>query len=84
MGEISDEEFRKLDESYKAAMEEQRKTKSLEDDLTPVVKELILKNYPEIFHLESKGYKALDDVIWKSIDRLVRDVNKITFTMGEE
>ncbi len=33
MGEISDEEFRELNEAYEAMMEERRKMKSLEDDL---------------------------------------------------
>lgn len=84
MGEIPDEEFREMKEAYEAMMEEQRKMKSLEDDLTPVVKELILKNYPEFFHLESNGYKAFDRVIRRSIDGLIRDVNDITCTMGEE
>ena len=58
--------------------------KALEDDLTLVVKKLIVKNYAETFRLESEGYKALDDVIWRSIDRLVRDVNHIANTMTAE
>jgi hypothetical protein len=84
MAGISDEELRELDEAYEAMMEEQRKMKALEDDLTPFVKKIIVKNYPETFHLESEGYKALDDAIWRNIDKLVTDVNQIANTMGEE
>jgi hypothetical protein len=81
MAEISDEEQRDLDEAYEAAMEEEWKMKTLENDLIPIVKKIIVKNYPETFNLESEGYKALDNVIWKHIDRLVRDVNNFANTI---
>jgi len=84
MAGISEEDLRELEESYQAALEEQRKMKALEDDLTPIVKKLIVQNYPEIFHLEARGYKALDNAIWTHIDRLVRDVNNITCAMIAE
>jgi len=79
-GEILDQ----LDPLYEAMMEEQRKMKALEDDLIPIVKKLVVINYPEVFHLESKGYKSLDDTIWIHVDRLVRDVNEITCRLAEK
>lgn len=81
---ISDEDQRELDEAYEAAMEEEWKMKTLENDLIPIVKKIIVKNYPETFNLESAGYKALDNVIWKHIDRLVRDVNSIANTIAPD
>lgn len=84
MAKMFENDLRELDEAYEAMMEEQRKMKALEDDLTPFVKNFIVKNYPETFRLESKGYKALDNAIWRNIDRLVRDVNEIANMMVEE
>ncbi len=84
MTEVSDEEQREFDEAYEAALDEEWKMKTLENDLTPVVKRIILKNYPETFQLESKEYEALDGIVWKHIDRLVREVNNIANTMAAE
>lgn len=84
MAGIPDDESRELDELYEASLREQERMRALESDLTADVKKLIVKHYPETFHLESDGYKALDDAIWRSVDRLVRDVNHITYTMTAE
>jgi hypothetical protein len=77
MADIADEEKEKLDEGYDAGMEKEWQMKTLENDLTPIVKRIIVKNYPETFKLDSKEYEDLDSVVWKHIDKLVRDVNKI-------
>ncbi len=84
MAGISEDDLRELDEAYEAAMDEQRKINAFEDELTPFVKKLIVKIYPETFHLESEGYKALDSAIWRNIDRLITDVNHIANTLVEE
>jgi hypothetical protein len=81
MADKSEEEERELEKAYDAAMEEEWKMKTLENDLTPIVKKIIIKNYPETFKPDSKEYGALDDVVWKHIDKLVRDVKKIANTV---
>jgi len=81
---MSDEEQREVDKAYEAAMEEEWKMKTLENDLTPIVKRFIIKNYPAAFRLESEGYKALDSLVWKHVDKLVRDVNDVANTMAAE
>ncbi len=84
MADISDEEQKEIDKSYDAAMEEEWKMKTLENDLTPIVKRIIAKNYPEAFRLDSEGYKSLDSLVWKHIDRLVREVNELASKMTAE
>lgn len=80
----SDDDQRELDKAWNAAMEEEWKMKTLENELTPIVKKIIVKNYPETFHLESEQHTTLDNIIWKHIDKLVRDVNNIANTMAKE
>jgi len=84
MAQMSDEEQRELDNAYEAAMEEEWKMKTLENELTPIVKRIIMKDYPEAFRSESEGYKALDSIVWRHVDRLVRDVNNAANSMAAE
>jgi hypothetical protein len=81
MAGVSDEEQREMDKAYDAAMEEEWKMKTLENDLTPIVKRIIAKNYPEAFGMDSEGCKSLDDLVWKHINALVRDVNNFANNM---
>jgi hypothetical protein len=84
MAGISDEEEKKLEEGYDAGMEKEWKMKTLENDLTPIVKKIIVKNYPDTFKPDSNEYEALDNIVWKHIDKLVRDVDKIANSMAAE
>jgi len=84
MAGTPEEEQKEIDRAYEAALEEEWKMKTLENDLTPVVKKIIAKNYPETFQMDSKEYETLDKIVWKNIDRLVRDVNNIANMMKAE
>jgi hypothetical protein len=78
---IPEEFMREFKEAYEAAMEEQRKMKALEKDATEALKKVILQHYPEIYNLESEGYRELNNVLWKAVDVFVTGVNHITCTM---
>lgn len=84
MANSPDEEQKELDKAWDAGTEEEWKMKTLENDLNPIVKRIIVKNYPEAFDLNSEGYKSLDSLVWKHIDKLVRDVNGFASKMREE
>ncbi|MFA6596587.1 MAG: hypothetical protein WCS69_02620 [Ignavibacteriaceae bacterium] len=81
MSEIPDELINEMDELYKAGMIGQAKMEALEEDATKALKEFALKHYPEIHNLEKEGFEALDDAIWHVVDRYVRDIDRITYTM---
>ena len=76
MASAPDKNQEEIDRAYEAALEEEWRMKTLENDLTPIVKRIIAKNYPEAFHMDSEGYKSLDDLVWKHLNKLVRDVNE--------
>jgi hypothetical protein len=81
MSGLSEKDMREFDELYNAAMEEQRKMKALENDAIDALKKIILQHYPEVYNLESEGYKALEDVVWRVADKFVTDVNHVAYTM---
>ncbi len=81
MSGLSEEDMREYEKLHDAVIEDEKRMKELEADITAAVKKLIVEHYQETFHLESDGYKALDNAIWKHVDRLVRDVNRIASTM---
>jgi len=76
------EEFAaEMEPLYNALMESQAKMVALEADATKALKEFALKHYPEIHNLEKEGFEALEDAIWHVVDRYVRDIDHITYTM---
>ncbi len=80
MSKIPEETIREMERLYNAMMEEQRKMKALEADAIAALKKTIEKHYPEIYHLESEGYRELENAIWRAVDKFVTDVNDITYT----
>ncbi len=79
----SEHEQEEVDRAYEAALEEEWKMKTMENDLTPIVKRIIVKNYPEAFKPDSEGHQALDSLVWKYVDRLVREVNSLANNAAE-
>ncbi len=83
MTDISDEEQDEIDKAWDAALEVEWRMKSLENELTPAVRKAILKNYANIFLPDFNAYNALESMIWKHVDRLVRDVNHLANSGGQ-
>ncbi|HUI29334.1 MAG TPA: hypothetical protein VLX91_03880 [Candidatus Acidoferrales bacterium] len=81
---ITEEGQKELDKAWDEAMEEEWKMKTLENDLTPIVKRIIAKSYPEAFNLQPEGYKAFDTMVCGHIDKLVRAVNDFASNTGEK
>lgn len=81
MSKSLDEIANEMEPLYNDAMKAQAKMVALEEDATKALKEFALKHYPEIHNLEKEGFEALEDAIWHVVDRYVRDIDHITYTM---
>jgi hypothetical protein len=62
---------------YQRAMREQLQLVSLQDGLMAAAKRLMASVYPQIYHLESAGYKELEDAIRSECVKLSCRLNDI-------
>jgi hypothetical protein len=72
------EEFLKeMEPLHDAAVAEQERMSAFAKDLRTVIVTQALKHYPQIYDLDSDGFRRLDDRIGRHIDRIVGDVEEI-------
>lgn len=81
MGKSAEEIFNELDPLYQACVKSQERMQGLEKEVTDSINGLVLKHYPEIHNLETEGFDALSETIWRVVNKLVMDVDHITYSM---
>lgn len=72
-----DEILNPLSPLYKEAMYEQEQLVNLQDGLIAATKSMIEKVYPQIYHLESAGYKELESVIITECVKFSCKINEV-------
>ena len=62
---------------YAAAIAQQERMESFYNDVRNVIVTCALKHYPGIYDLDAEGFRKFDTVLWRDIDRLVEDVERV-------
>ncbi|ASZ09735.1 hypothetical protein KTO58_27295 [Chitinophaga pendula] len=62
---------------YQETLREQQQIVNVQDGLIAAARQLAEEHYPEIYHLEAEGYKALETVIISACVRLSCQINDV-------
>jgi len=72
-----DEILDPLSPLYQEAMYEQQQLVNMQDGLIAATKKIIEEVYPQIYHLESAGYKELESVIITECVKFSCKINEV-------